>query len=829
MAKRRPSNDPHADRESSRYENPIPSREFILSVVEKKPLTEAQLAKTLGIEGDEALEALRRRVRAMLRDRQLSSGKAGRLEISSAEVFEGLVQASKDGYGFVLLPDQGDIFLSHWQMQQVFDGDRVSVVVDGEEKRGRLSGTILKVLERNTQQIVGRFDTDDGKPFVVTEGKLNHVIQLEDLGDTKPAVGDYLTVAITQQPEPKRPPRGRVVEVLGDINRPGVATEVAIRQNDIPHEWPEDVEREARKFAAEPGEKDKLARVDLRALPLVTIDGEDARDFDDAVYCEPKKSGGWRLWVAIADVSHYVQIGSALDKEAQSRATSVYFPDRVVPMLPETLSNGLCSLKPDVDRLCMVCEMTISKSGKLSGYQFYEGVMRSHARFTYNDVAALLSGDADDALKAKRSAFMPQLKNLHSVYKALRSARDVRGAIDFETVETRVLYDAQHRIEAIVPVVRNDAHKIIEECMLCANVATARLLESSDLPALYRVHSGPAGDRLEKLRSYLGELGLNLSGGEAPSPGDYQTLLASISERPDAGVIQVMLLRSLKQAMYQPDNDGHFGLHYPAYAHFTSPIRRYPDLLVHRCIRYLLRSQKPSKNIMRHFLPSQKPAKNLVPHADAKPLPKESIYPYDMGAMAALGEHCSMAERRADDASRDVMAWLKCEFLQDKVGETFEAVITAVTGFGFFAEMRPLYMEGLVHISALGKDFYQFDQAKQRLVGERNRDIFALGDTVTVQILKVNVEDRKVDLGIVAAGKSASGKARKITQREKIARGEFDDEKKPRKRGPRRRSGAGKSGAGKSAAGKTTAGKPPAGKSAAGKSAKNKPSTRKRK
>ncbi len=819
MAKRRPSNDPHADRESSRYENPIPSREFILSVLEKKPLTEAQLAKALELKGDEAEEALRRRVRAMLRDRQISSGKSGRLEISKAEIYEGLVQASKDGFGFVLLPDQQDIFLSNWQMQQVFDGDRVAVAADGEDRRGRMSGTIVRVIERNTQQIVGRFASDKSGPTVVTEGKLNHIIHLEDLGGATPAEGDYLTVAITQQPAVKRPPKGKVVELLGDINRPGVATEVAIRQHDIPFEWPEEVEREARKFAAEPGEEDKLARVDLRKLPLVTIDGEDARDFDDAVYCEPKKSGGWRLWVAIADVSHYVQVGSALDAEAQKRATSVYFPDRVVPMLPETLSNGLCSLKPEVDRLCMVCEMTISASGRLSGYTFYEGVMRSHARFTYNEVAALLSGEANEDLLTRRKGFLPQLQNLHAVYKALRIARDERGAIDFETVETRVLYDAQHRIEAIVPVVRNDAHKIIEECMLCANVATARLLESAKEPALYRVHNGPSGEKLENLRNYLGELGLNLSGGEAPEPGDYQALLSSVAKRPDAGVIQVMLLRSLKQAMYQPDNDGHFGLHYPAYAHFTSPIRRYPDLLVHRCIRYLLRSQKTSKSIMRHLLPSQKPAKNLRPQSGAKALPKEKIYPYDTGAMVALGEHCSMAERRADDASRDVMAWLKCEFLQDKVGETFEAVITAVTGFGFFAEMRPLYMEGLVHISALGKDYYQFDQAKQRLIGERNRDVFALGDSVTVQILKVNVEDRKVDLGIVAAGKSASGKARKITQREKIARGEFDDEKKPRKRGPRRRSGGGKTGAAKSAGDKSTAGK----------STKSKPSTRKRK
>ncbi len=779
MAKRRPPADPHAEREASRYENPIPSREAILEVLDEKPLTEQQLAKRLGLRDADAEEALRRRVRAMLRDRQLSASKSGRLEPAALETCEGLVQANKDGFGFVLQEGQ-DIFLTAWQMQRVFDGDRVRVAIEGYDRRGRAMGNIVQVLERNTRQIVGRFDVQEGEPCVLCEGKVSHVVALEDLAGTQPEIGDYLTVAITRQPEIKKSPLGRVVEMLGDINRPGVATDVAVRQHDIPYEWPEDVEREARRFAAEPGEEDKQARVDLRELPLITIDGEDARDFDDAVFCEPKKSGGWRLWVAIADVSHYVSIGSALDEEAQKRATSVYFPDRVVPMLPEALSNGLCSLKPEVERLCMVCEMTISAQGRLSGYTFYEGVMRSHARFTYNEVAALLTGEADADLQSRRKSFLPQLRDLHDLYKALRFARDQRGAIDFETVETRVIYDKQHRIAEIVPVQRNDAHKIIEECMLCANVATARLLEKSEMPALYRVHQRPSGDKLSNLRAFLGEIGLDLGGGDEPTPNDFQALLSSVAERPDASVIQVMMLRSLKQAMYQPDNHGHFGLHYPAYAHFTSPIRRYPDLLVHRCIRYLLRSNAA--------LPQ------LAPQKGAKKLKPQDIYPYDMGAMVALGEHCSMAERRADDASRDVMSWLKCEYLTEKVGESFEAVITAVTGFGFFAEMKPLYMEGLVHIGALGKDFYQFDAARQRLVGERNREVFALGDTVTVQILRVDVEDRKVDLGLVGVGTSAAGKPRKLTRREQIAKGIFDD--KPG--GQKNKSGRGKSNAGKS-------------------------------
>ncbi|MBB3047752.1 ribonuclease R [Litorivivens lipolytica] len=770
MAKRRPPADPHAEREASRYDNPIPSREVILSVLDEKSLTEKQLAKKLNLHDAEAEEALRRRVRAMLRDKQLTASKSGRLEPAALETLEGLVQANKDGFGFVLQEGQ-DIFLTAWQMQRVFDGDRVRVAIEGYDRRGRAMGNIVQVLERNTRQVVGRFDVQGGEPCVVCEGKVSHVVGLEDLGGATPEIGDYLTVAITRQPEIKKPPLGTVVEVLGDINHPGVATDVAVRQHDIPHEWPEAVEREARRFAAEPSDEDKKARVDLRKLPLVTIDGEDARDFDDAVYCEPKKSGGWRLWVAIADVSHYVKIGSALDDEAQKRATSVYFPDRVVPMLPEALSNGLCSLKPEVERLCMVCEMTISEQGRISGYSFYEAVMRSHARFTYNEVWALLDGKAEPELLERRKGFLPQLRHMHDLYKALRYARDQRGAIDFETVETKVVYDKQHRIAEIVPIQRNDAHKIIEECMLAANVATARLLEKSEMPALFRVHQSPGGDKLGNLRTFLGELGLNLSGGEQPTPVDYQALLQSVADRPDASVIQVMMLRSLKQAMYQPDNGGHFGLHYQAYAHFTSPIRRYPDLLVHRCIRYLLRSNAEISQ--------------LAPQKGAKKLKQSEIYPYDMGAMVSLGEHCSMAERRADDASRDVMAWLKCEYLQERVGETFEAIITAVTGFGFFAEMKPLYMEGLVHIGALGKDFYQFDAARQRLVGERNREVFALGDSVTVQILRVDVEDRKVDLGLVAAGTSASGKQRKLSRREQIAKGIFDegDGKKPPSKG----------------------------------------------
>ncbi|MDX1452089.1 MAG: ribonuclease R, partial [Oleiphilaceae bacterium] len=473
-----------------------------------------------------------------------------------------------------------------------------------------------------------------------------------------------------------------------------------------------------------------------RHLPLVTIDGEDARDFDDAVYCEPHPEGGWRLYVAIADVSHYVRPGSALDTEAHKRGTSVYFPDHVIPMLPEILSNGLCSLNPKVDRLCMVCEMHLSQQGELQSSKFYEGVMHSHARLTYNQVGTMLDEpESPEGIQlcedfAER---LPQIHELYALFKVLLQRRKARGAIDFETVETRIVFGPERKIEAIVPTERNDAHRIIEECMLCANVATAEFLAAQKLPALYRIHEGPGAEKLENLRSFLSELGLQLYGGETPAPSDYQNLIEQIQERPDFNVIQTVLLRSMSQAVYGPEEKGHFGLAYDHYAHFTSPIRRYPDLLVHRAIKSVIYSNKACEQVVR-------PDGLQTGRYD---------YRYDMAAMLALGEHCSMAERRADDATRDVMSWLKCEYLQQHLGEVFEGVISGVTSFGFFVELNDLYVEGLVHVSALSSDYYQYDAQKHRLVGERSGMRFGLGDSVTVQVAAINLEERKVDLLLV--------------------------------------------------------------------------------
>ena len=473
----------------------------------------------------------------------------------------------------------------------------------------------------------------------------------------------------------------------------------------------------------------------------MTIDGEDARDFDDAVWCE-ENAKGFQLRVAIADVSHYVPVGSALDEEASIRGNSVYFPERVVPMFPEVLSNGLCSLKPQVDRLAMVCEMQIDHSGQLQDYIFYEAVIHSHARLTYTDVGEVIEEGWSARVPTERNE---EIDRLYRLYNVLRGAREQRGALDFETQETRILFDEQRKIASIKPVQRNDAHKLIEECMLIANVATAQFLEAFEKPALFRVHEGPGAEKLENLRAFLGELSLDLAGGLKPTPEHYQALLATVEGRDDRHIIQTMLLRSLSQAVYQPENAGHFGLHYEAYAHFTSPIRRYPDLLVHRAIRAAIRVRGKADHIKR------------VKGATA--LKRERIYPYDIAAMVALGEQCSMTERRADDATREVDAWLKCEFLKDRIGEEFEGVIAAVTTFGVFVELSDLYIEGLMHVSALPGDYYHFDQAKQRLIGERTRQVFQLGGAVTVRVARVDLDDRKIDLELAGVAPSRRGKS----------------------------------------------------------------------
>ncbi len=572
--------------------------------------------------------------------------------------------------------------------------------------------------------------------------------------------GQVVVAEIVEQPTKRSQPIGHIVEVMGDHMAPGMEIDVAIRSYEIPHSWPPAVGEQAASIPAEVAEKDKANRVDIRNMRLVTIDDESARDFDDAIYCEPRPRGGYRLVVAIADVSHYVRPGSPLDEEAIQRGNSVYFPDHVVPMLPEKLSNGLCSLNPDVDRLCMVADMTISAAGNISGYTFYQAVMRSHARLTYNKVSAMLEHpDTEQGYKlsAHYADLLPHLHNLYDLYKLLRKARTERGAIDFETTETKIVFDAQRKIEEIVPVHRNDAHKIVEECMLCANVATARFLKKHKIPALYRVHDGPSEERLGNLRLFLGELGLQLGGGDKPSSADYQALLGQVADRPDANVIQMVMLRSLSQAVYSPEEAGHFGLGFASYTHFTSPIRRYPDLIVHRAIKSRIHNPEATKDLVSPKVHD----------------PELAEYPYDYARMEQLGEHCSMTERRADDATRDVMAWLKCEFLRDHVGEEYDGIIGAVVPFGFFVELSDIYIEGLVHVSTLSGDYFHHDAVKHRLIGERTAVSFRLGDEVRVRVVRVDLEDRKIDLELVSTPRrrKADRDALEVSKREPRGKG----------------------------------------------------------
>lgn len=743
------SDDPNRDAEARKYDNPIPSRTFILKLLEDRghPLSHRQICADFGIHDEDMVEALRRRLKAMERDGQLRLNRRGAYGvIDKMNLIAGLIIGHRDGFGF-LKPDDGsdDLFLSARQMRCGFDGDRALVRQSGVDHRGRREATIVEVLERNTVQLVGRFFRESNIGFVAPENRrISQDILIPAGADLGASNGQFVMVEITEQPTYRSQALGRVLEVLGEHMAPGMEIDVAIRNYDIPHVWPDDVLAAAEGFAPELQPQDYQWRVDLRTTPLVTIDGEDARDFDDAVFCERKKSGGWRLLVAIADVSSYVHPGDALDVEAQKRGNSVYFPGHVVPMLPEALSNGLCSLNPHVDRLAMVCEMSVSKVGNVSRFHFFEAVICSHARLTYTKVGKMLQeADSEEgaALREQYSTLVPHLEDLYALYLALRARRDERGAIDFDTVETRIVFGPDRKIEKIVPTHRNDAHRIIEECMLAANVSAAKALQKNRLPALYRIHEGPKEEKLEKLRTFLKELSIPFEARRQPRPADFQAVLEKIQGRPDFDMIQTVMLRSMNQAVYSPENVGHFGLAYAEYAHFTSPIRRYPDLLVHRALRHLVRSHRESPQV--HCVEG------------APLIGQHRILPYDTAAMVALGEQCSMTERRADEATRDVIGWLKCEYMSDKIGDVFKGIIAGVTNFGIFVELSDIFVEGLVHVSALSNDYYTFDEVRHRLVGERTGMMFGLGEQVTVRVAKVNLDDRRIDFELLAGGRRA--------------------------------------------------------------------------
>ncbi|MBK8962604.1 MAG: ribonuclease R [Candidatus Competibacteraceae bacterium] len=734
--------DPHLNREQEKYGRASPSREFILHYLEERgmPLTLGELCVEWSIADSWEVEALSRRLRAMERDGQLiRNRREGYGPVAKMNLIPGRVIGHPEGHGF-LIPDAGgdNLFLSPRQMRKLLHGDRAVARVIGVDYRGRREGAVVEVLERNTETVVGRFCEERGAFFIVPDNKrINQDIMVPADGRGEARAGQIVIAELIEQPSSHSRPLGRIKEVLGEHMAPGMEVRIAIASHGIPVDWPEAVSKEVGHYGETVPASATQGRWDLRDTPLVTIDGVTARDFDDAVYCE-RRGANWRLLVAIADVSWYVRPGTALDQEARKRGNSVYFPDRAIPMLPEALSNGLCSLNPAVDRLCMVCEMSFNAEGRMIRSRFAEAVMRSQARLTY-DTAAALVADRDPHLRQEYAALVPHLDRLHELYQVLRTAREQRGAMDFDTQETVIEYGSDRKIERILPTERNDAHRLIEECMIAANVAAARFLQRNKVPGLYRIHEGPTEDRLNKLRAFLGELGLGLSGGEKPTPRDYTRVLERVKDRPDAHLIQTVMLRSLAQATYSPGNAGHFGLALDAYAHFTSPIRRYPDLQVHRAIRHILSGGKPTD------------------------------FPYSQADLIGLGEHCSMTERRADEATRDAVEWLKCEFMLDKIGQVYDGVITGVTGFGLFVELRGVYVEGLIHVTALRNDYYQFDPVGHRLRGERSGQVYRLGDSLRVRVVRVDLDERKIDFELVET------------------EGREEKRRPPRNRGPRKK------------------------------------------
>ncbi len=738
----------------SQFTYSIPSREEILGILRNAsgPNDMAIIATTLKVQPEE-LEGLTRRLNAMERDGQIKLDRNGFYQLANQTSFiVGRVSGHREGYGF-LIPDDAsaDIFLPEKEMRKVLNGDRVQVRVMGNDKRGRPEGMIVEVVARANTHVIGRLLNENGVWILAPEDKrIGQDILLQgNLSKAKP--GQVVSVELIEQPSRYAQPVGKIVEVLGDIDDPGMEIEIAVRKFGVPHEFSAAAKKLAEKLPSEVRDADLEDRVDLRDIPMVTIDGEDARDFDDAVYCEPYKIGranGYRLIVAIADVSHYVKPNDAVDIDAIERSTSVYFPRRVIPMLPEKLSNGLCSLNPALDRLTLVCDAIITAKGEIKAYQFYPAVIHSAARLTYTEVAEILA-NTKGTLAARRPALVPHLLHLYEVFQALLVARHERGAIDFETTETYIVCNANGKIEQILPRTRNDAHRLIEECMLAANVCAADLLKEHDHPGVFRVHAGPTKEKLTQVRTFLKQVGLHLGGGDKPSASDYAELMPKIKARPDAALLQTMLLRSMQQAVYSPENIGHFGLSYDAYAHFTSPIRRYPDLLTHRAIKAILLGKRysPKGMDMSGLNTMLSPAARKAAardKADGKQKSEGEIAMWE-----ALGVHCSANERRADEASRDVEAWLKCYFVRDKLGEEFTGTISGVTTFGIFVQLDTLFIEGLVHITELGADYFQFDDARHELRGERTGIRYQLTDRVTVQVSRVDLDARKIDLRLV--------------------------------------------------------------------------------
>ena len=726
--------DPDHAQEAARYPHPAPSRRYIRSLIEAHPFTREELLAQFKLSPDDAVEAFDKRLAAMLRDGEIALNRRGAYgAVKQMNLVAGQVQAHRDGFGF-LIPDEGgpDVFLPPRAMRELMNGDRALVRITGTDSRGRREGALAEVLERGTRTVVGRLHSEHGVTYVIPDNpRQQQDVLIPPESRLSARHGQMVVAEILAPPGKRTLPVGKIIEILGEHLAPGMEIEAAIRAHSLPHEWPGEVEREAAAIPDTVQESQTHGRMDFRGIALVTIDGADARDFDDAVYAEPAKDG-WKLWVAIADVAAYVTPGSPLDREALLRGNSVYFPAQVIPMLPEKLSNGLCSLNPNVDRLCMVCEMRVTAEGEIAQSQFYNGVMRSRARLIYEDVADILANPGS-AKGRQHSALVPHLQSLNACFEALFAARERRGAIDFETTETKVVFDAERKIEKIVPVQRNRAHRLIEECMIAANVEAAKFVTRRKIAAPYRIHEEPDVLKVAALREFLVGRGLRLSGADKPTAMDYAKMLARAKTRPDASVIQTVMLRSMMQARYSATNVGHFGLALTHYAHFTSPIRRYPDLLLHRALKHLLGKQPP----------------------------KDFEYTHEL--MEKDSAHCSMTERRADEATRDAMLWLKCEYMREHVGEEFDGLVSGVAGFGLFVQLQDLYVEGLVHVTALANDYYKLDGPHQRLVGERSKRAYSLGDRLRVRVVRVNLDERKIDLELVQSQSrgAASPKSKK--------------------------------------------------------------------
>ncbi|MBL7004925.1 MAG: ribonuclease R [Gammaproteobacteria bacterium] len=731
--------DPHAKREAKNYENPIASRELLLELIaaQSAPANLKHLAQELNYSDETQIEGLRRRLQAMVRDGQIFKNRRdGFMDFSHMDLIKGRIQAHPDGFGF-LIPEDGskDIFMSARHMTKLLNGDIVAVkVIQFDERRSRREGELVKIITRAHTSIIGRYYDEKGVSYVIPDDKrLTQDILISNKSTLVAKHEDIVVVEITEYPRFKRQAVGVIKQVLGEDNAPGMEVTIALNTHDIPHHWSDELKAETAKFETKVSAKESQDRLDLREKQFITIDGADARDFDDAVFCE-RHDSGFTLWVAIADVSHYVKINSALDQEATLRGTSVYFPGEVVPMLPEVLSNGLCSLNPHVDRLTMVCEMQIGVQGAIKDYQFHEGVIYSHHRLTYDQAAEIIFEDKTEVEGIEDvSAVKPILEDLKNVYRALQKARKRRKALEFDTKEVFFEFNNERKIENIHQTVRNEAHQLIEECMVSANQCAAKFLKKHKVPTLFRNHEGPNSKKLEDLHTFLGMYGLRMGGDpEQPTAKDYSLIIEAIKQRPDFALIQTVLLRSMLQASYTPERDiGHFGLSLKDYAHFTSPIRRYPDLLVHRGIRHILQNGS-SKG-----------------------------FEYSLSQMEQLGDSCSTNERRADEATRDAADYLKCEFLVKHIGDQFDGIVTSVTSFGLFVQINDLLIDGLVHVTSLSRDYYQFDAGKQRLTGEKTGQTFRLGDSLRVEVVRVDMQDKKIDFVLVENDKEKTQKPKK--------------------------------------------------------------------